>query len=291
MCSEKQKQTPIKAKINGPQIVRIEQAEVTAKPLSKKERFALKQKMADYYKPRVVSDDKPRFVPEIDSETPLTYNNKKSQEVEVEVTSHVRHRFMHRWREAMPHLPDKGKLHSVLADWFNSSVLFNATGRRYDARRKRHGKDTVYFKKDPFVFIVQSARLLTVELGTKDKRHLNKYWEKKKAKRSVETKPIKEITCSVFAWIDSPTYGDHYVPCGNIEIKTLNEFRTNQTVIGQVQQLAIEKSGFESEERGGGYKFEDASIMKIYAAQTNTPGIKQPQIEGVHFIVVEYSRI
>jgi hypothetical protein len=48
------------------------------------------------------------------------------------------------------------------------------TGRKYRARLQRYGEDTLYFYAAPFVFVVQSCVLRTVELGSRNTRQLNR---------------------------------------------------------------------------------------------------------------------
>ena len=51
---------------------------------------------------------------------------------------------------------------------------FEPKGGHYERRMKRHGKDTVYFRTDTFVFVIQASTLITVELHGKEMRPMNK---------------------------------------------------------------------------------------------------------------------
>jgi hypothetical protein len=68
---------------------------------------------------------------------------------------------------------DDCHLTDLLEEYFNSAHRLNPSGRHYERRLKRHGKDTLYFISQPFVFVVQNATIITVELGTRDTRQMN----------------------------------------------------------------------------------------------------------------------
>ena len=103
-----------------------------------------------------------------------SYANRHGEIVEVVVTGHALRRFLERWELAFPSKPLPGPAEEALAEWFAKAQRFEPRSRKYKARLKRHGKDTLYFKAQPFVFVVQSASIKTVELGDRDLRPLNK---------------------------------------------------------------------------------------------------------------------
>jgi uncharacterized protein YcbX len=105
----------------------------------------------------------------------LEYKNKHGKTVTVNTTYHAVKRWRERWRAAFPE--DNAPAHKIdqqLALWFSRATRINPTNRHYERRYRRSGKDTLYFKYNLFVFVVQSASLVTVELGSKDTRYLNK---------------------------------------------------------------------------------------------------------------------
>ena len=170
---------PLKATIRGPKIVRVEKPDEELIDL-----YAYLQKREE----------------ERESHK-LIYESKKGEQIEVEVTGHARRRFKKRWAQVFPDNAKLGARHVTLAEWFNRASRINAQGRKYKTRKKRHGKDTLYFSAPPFIFIVQSTQLRTVELGTKDTRHLNKFWLLPQKVDSVETIEVKPSTYTITAWV------------------------------------------------------------------------------------------
>jgi len=284
MCADKRKYVPIKGQIKGPRIVRYSNPEITPKPLTKKQQQEIREnKIA--YENQLQQKKIEALAPEIDTETKLIYKNRKGNKIEVTATNHARYRFMHRWKEAKPDLPNEGKKHSVLAKYFNDASIMKSSGTNYENRRKRYGEDTLYFKNDLFVFIVQSAQLRTVEILCGG--DLNKYWVKKKSKKITENAVDARLTCSVFAWLETSDCAEVYVPCGKLKIENFKQFRNDQDVIEQVRNIAIE--------RRYGVDFplikrKDIRLKKLYAQ------LKQSQLNvrssrlvaGIHFVKVDY---
>jgi hypothetical protein len=103
----------------------------------------------------------------------LSYINSRGESIEVKVTQHARLRFCKRWAYVFPtkFLPDP--VDDVISTWFNKAHRLDVKSRKYRTRLRRHGKDTLYFLTPPFIFIVQSTFLKTVELGTSSTRRLN----------------------------------------------------------------------------------------------------------------------
>ena len=104
----------------------------------------------------------------------LSYLNKRGETVCVDITNHARRRFQERWHHAFPSKPFPGDVDEVISQWFAKAQRMNAESRIYRVRLRRHGKDTLFFSASPFVFVVQSASLRTVELGTPETRRCNK---------------------------------------------------------------------------------------------------------------------
>lgn len=104
----------------------------------------------------------------------LEYKNRHSKIVTLKPTIHALKRFHQRYGLVFSkELPDN-KVEAELANWFHGAQRKSPNGKKYKTRQKRHGKDSLYFVNLPFIFVVQSNRLMTVELGTRDTRHLNK---------------------------------------------------------------------------------------------------------------------
>ncbi|MBL8817657.1 MAG: hypothetical protein JNL58_16645 [Planctomyces sp.] len=103
----------------------------------------------------------------------LTYINRKGEPVQLEVSGHARGRFRERWQHAFPGKPVPSDFDQELKVWFSKAKRTEPTSRKYQTRLKRYGKDTLYFFAPPFMFVVQSAMLRTVELASRDTRPLN----------------------------------------------------------------------------------------------------------------------
>ena len=103
---------PIKAKIRGPKIVRVE------KPIEE-----------------LINLDAYLQKKEEEREThKLTYESKKGEIVEVDVTGHARRRFKKRWAQVFPDSAKLGVKFVTLAEWFNRAARINAQGRKYKTR-------------------------------------------------------------------------------------------------------------------------------------------------------------
>ena len=106
----------------------------------------------------------------------LQYVNKKGNTVKVAVTRHALVRFSERWNRAFPKkaITTIGETQVNLMNVFGEAKRFEPKGGHYERRMKRHGKDTVYFRTDTFVFVIQASTLITVELHGKEMRPMNK---------------------------------------------------------------------------------------------------------------------
>jgi len=102
-----------------------------------------------------------------------SYRNRHGDLVEVKVSRHAVDRFLERWRRIFPGTPIDEQVSDVLSAWFNAAVRIKPESQKYRNRIRRHGRDTLYFRLAPFVFVVQDTVLITVELGTRTTRHLN----------------------------------------------------------------------------------------------------------------------
>lgn len=104
----------------------------------------------------------------------IKYTNRHGKEIQVTVTNHARRRWIQRWGALHPEKDASDPDLVRLAEYFSKAVRIEPKGSHYKRRMKRRGgEDTLYFKYNDFVFIVQSAALITVELGGKNSRQLN----------------------------------------------------------------------------------------------------------------------
>jgi hypothetical protein len=108
----------------------------------------------------------------------LNYINKKGCNVVVFATDHSLIRFKERWNlvNGDSRLTTPLAVREQISRTFATATRLEAKGKHYEKRLRRHGKDTLYFQSGckNFVFVIQANRLLTVELGDQDKRHLNR---------------------------------------------------------------------------------------------------------------------
>ena len=103
----------------------------------------------------------------------MTYVNKRGDTVRVTVSNHARDRFRQRWQSAFPGRSLPADTDAAIADWFCGARRLELKGK-YRERSERHGGDSLYFYFPPFVFVVQSCVLRTVELGSRNTRQLNR---------------------------------------------------------------------------------------------------------------------
>ena len=103
----------------------------------------------------------------------LTYTNKRGKDVPVIVTQHAKTRWLQRYKRAYPDKDGKDPGFTRLQEYFSRATRIEPKTRKYKKRLKRHGKDTLYFKYNDFVFIVQDGTLVTIELGGVLTRQLN----------------------------------------------------------------------------------------------------------------------
>jgi len=104
----------------------------------------------------------------------MTYINKRGDPVRVAITNHARDRFLERWHRAFPGRPLPADLDTAIGSWFGKARRLHPKRGQYRARMRRYGEDTLYFFAPPFIFVVQSSVLRTVELGSRGTRELNR---------------------------------------------------------------------------------------------------------------------
>jgi len=103
-----------------------------------------------------------------------TYINGRGQEVELCITKHAKDRFSERWGRAFNKSLENPNAEIVKYFSMAKRMDENLLTRKYLTRLQRYGKDTLFFKKSPFVFVVQDAMIRTVELCSENYRNLNK---------------------------------------------------------------------------------------------------------------------
>lgn len=105
----------------------------------------------------------------------MFYINKKGNKVSVSITGHAKRRFLQRWNALYPHDPMSDRdMPERLRDMFNASQRRTNLSRKEKTRLKRHGRDTMFFARGGFTFVVQDAQIVTVEIAVKELRNLNK---------------------------------------------------------------------------------------------------------------------
>jgi hypothetical protein len=111
----------------------------------------------------------------------MFYVNKKGNQVPLTLTEHARRRFALRWKKLHGEKAMRVQggtaiddLNEAIETLFKAASRVKATGKRYQERLKKHGKDTLYFKADQFTFVVQNGIIKTIEISTKTGRELNK---------------------------------------------------------------------------------------------------------------------
>ena len=105
----------------------------------------------------------------------LYYKNKKGSKVSVTPTQHALDRYLERWKLVQS---DKdttdAEILCTLPHYFNLADRLTKLGKHDQERLKKYGKDTMFFRKNHWTFVVQNSQLVTVEISSKNNRHLNK---------------------------------------------------------------------------------------------------------------------
>src|ERR1035437_588315 len=98
----------------------------------------------------------------------MFYVNKKGNHVPLTLTEHARRRFALRWERLHGQKAVRvqggvaiASVDEAIEKLFLAASRVKATGRRYQERLKKHGKDTLYFKADEFTFVVQNGIIKT----------------------------------------------------------------------------------------------------------------------------------
>jgi hypothetical protein len=103
------------------------------------------------------------------------YINKKGIKIDVKISFHSSAQFQKRY-ETITGKVLTDDLLWVMTQEFNAAYLVTNLDKHYRKRLRRYGEDTLFFKKDSFVFVVQNAVIKTVEIAENSKRDLNTTW-------------------------------------------------------------------------------------------------------------------
>ena len=103
----------------------------------------------------------------------MEYVNEHGDPVRVTVSKHARVRFLQRMHRFFPRRPLPADPDAAIAGWFGKARRLEPKGK-YLERSERHGEDALYFCALPFVFIVRRNVLVTVELGGRGNREMNR---------------------------------------------------------------------------------------------------------------------
>ena len=104
----------------------------------------------------------------------IYYQNKKGNPVSVGVTDHAIARFIERYNLLFGTALDVDAAIEKIAHLFKHANRLTKLGKHYRQRLERHGRDTLFFRKNEFTFVIQDAHLVSVEISAKNHRHLNK---------------------------------------------------------------------------------------------------------------------
>lgn len=103
----------------------------------------------------------------------IYYKNKKGNIVSVRVTDHAIERFIERYNLLFGTALDMDAAIGKIEHLFKHSNRLTKLGKHSQQRLERYGKDTMFFRKNEFTFVVQNSTLVTVEISAKKHRHLN----------------------------------------------------------------------------------------------------------------------
>ncbi len=99
----------------------------------------------------------------------------KRKKVNLQATRHAYTKFVERFSIAFPN--EKLSVENISDRFekiFSSTSKVKNLSRQEKTRLKRHGEDTIFFRTMGLTFIVQNAKIVTVELSNKNTRHLNR---------------------------------------------------------------------------------------------------------------------
>ena len=106
----------------------------------------------------------------------LCYINRKGKRVDLTITGHARLRFVERYNKIFPEAPilDYATAETTIENWWKNAVLKINKTKQLKERIKKYGDDSMYFISTYFVFVVQNKQIVTIEIGARNKKHLNR---------------------------------------------------------------------------------------------------------------------
>ena len=105
----------------------------------------------------------------------LQYINNRGKIVSLTISTHADCRFQQRWSHLFPGETLKDDEVDVeISKWFSRAKRVENISYKERMRFERHGKDTLLFRANELTFIIQDASIVTIEISSTDKRHLNK---------------------------------------------------------------------------------------------------------------------
>jgi hypothetical protein len=92
-------------------------------------------------------------------------------------------------------LPD---IDSEIIALFNKADRVQKFSRKEQTRLRRYGNDTLFFRNNSFTFVVKDAKIITIELSTRDLRRFNRADSSEIARHAAEVSLQDKVTPTVF---------------------------------------------------------------------------------------------
>ena len=108
------------------------------------------------------------------AQEPATFQDRHGVTHEILITRHSRTRALIRYLLLRPDDPPPIDLDAWLHARLKRSQPRPPDNRKFEARLRRHGRDTVYLEDDIFTYVIQERNLVTVEIRRNHYRSLNK---------------------------------------------------------------------------------------------------------------------
>jgi hypothetical protein len=105
----------------------------------------------------------------------LYYISKKNKKVNIEITTHAKIRFFERYNRLFPHknLKFENVEKYIIKFWKNATIKPIETSSFLLNRSKKYKGDSLYFKSSYFTFVIENGTIVTIEVSSKNMRHLN----------------------------------------------------------------------------------------------------------------------
>jgi serine/threonine protein phosphatase PrpC len=102
---------------------------------------------------------------------PCIYTNRKGRVIEVTVSEHALRRYMQRREMRYEVAITQAEALLFIEHAFNRAERTLTSS--YRNRCRKYKGESLYFKSDGFVFVVENGTIVTVEIASKKQRHLN----------------------------------------------------------------------------------------------------------------------